>query len=206
MLQRMQAEIGELFRLRMGVDRYHPALFTKFVERKHLVIGLCKQKTGLLGDPQDNRNAFSSAPSYNSSSSEIDAETTVWPSSLISSLSDLVSPIFSAESPYFTAISWIRGTFPGSHEITTRLASSPKSTNSGGSSCEERLTIIPTPFLKPHSAKVTPKPPSEQSCADSRRPVGAISTSAFCRAASFSISISGGYPQSAPRISFAYSE
>ena len=35
MLKRMQAEIGELLRLRMRVDRDHPALFSKFIERQH---------------------------------------------------------------------------------------------------------------------------------------------------------------------------
>src|SRR5262249_32686962 len=107
MLQRMQAEIGELFRLRMRVDPDHPALFTKFVDRKHLAMAFVSKKAELLGDLQDDksaspasgsvRNAFSSAPSYHSCSSAIDAETTLWPSSLISSRSDVVSPIVSAE-------------------------------------------------------------------------------------------------------------
>jgi hypothetical protein len=36
----MQPEVSELLRFRMGIDRYHPALFTKFVEMEHLEISL----------------------------------------------------------------------------------------------------------------------------------------------------------------------
>src|SRR5882672_3399719 len=36
MLERVQAEIGKLLRLRMGMNGHHPALFSKFIERKHL--------------------------------------------------------------------------------------------------------------------------------------------------------------------------
>ena len=38
MLQRMQAEVGKLLRLGVGVDCHHTALFAKFVDRKHLAL------------------------------------------------------------------------------------------------------------------------------------------------------------------------
>ena len=38
MLQRMQAEVSELLRLRMGVDGHHPAFVVKFVGSQHLAL------------------------------------------------------------------------------------------------------------------------------------------------------------------------
>ena len=40
MLQRVQAEVSKLLRLRMGVDRYHAALVMKFVGRQHSALSL----------------------------------------------------------------------------------------------------------------------------------------------------------------------
>ena len=40
MLQRVQAQVSELLRLRVRIDRHHPALFAKFVGSQHLAISL----------------------------------------------------------------------------------------------------------------------------------------------------------------------
>jgi hypothetical protein len=45
MLQRVQAEVGERLRLRMGVDRNYAALIAKFVAFSHQLSALSFQKT-----------------------------------------------------------------------------------------------------------------------------------------------------------------
>ena len=112
----------------------------------------------------------------------------------------------SAEMPCFPAISLILSTLCGSQETRIRLASSPNRTNSGTSPYELRSTCAPMPRAKPHSARVTAKPPSEQSLADSTSPSPIISTIAFCRPLPCSSSSDGGKPQTWPRISLAYSD
>ena len=87
-----------------------------------------------------------------SRNSETVADTTIWPSSLISTRPAAVSPITSAERPYFTATCWILAEVLRSQEMTTRLASSPNKTNSGGSPCEAKSTSTPMPW-NPDSAQ-----------------------------------------------------
>src|ERR1700690_1816542 len=109
------------------------------------------------------RSAFSSAPSYTLRNSEIAADTTTCPSSLISTRSGAVSPINSAAMPYFNATCSILPMFSRSHDMTTRLASSPNSSNSGGNPSDVTFTFIPMPLASPDSTSVTAMPPSEQS-------------------------------------------
>src|SRR6185369_8727718 len=205
MLQRMQPQVSQLLSFRVSVDGNHSALVMEFVEhdsyqpsafsqpsKAHVGAGVSRaqpsearqllQSAAIVSTSA--RSAFSSAPSYTSRNSEIAADTTTRPSSLISTRSGAVSPINSAVMPYFTATCWILPKFSRSHEMTTRLASSPNRTNSGGSPSEVRSTFIPIPLASPDSTSATVIPPSEQSWAESKISIWAISISAFCNPAS----------------------
>src|SRR6266403_1031247 len=127
--------------------------------------------------------ARSSADSYPARSSATEANTTTRPSSLISTCAGTVSPSTSTKSPYFLAISLILGSWLRSHEITTRLASSPNKANSGGSPFDAMSTRKPIPVAKVGSARATASPPEEQSCADSISPAWIMSIKHFCSAA-----------------------
>src|SRR5579864_7816927 len=180
MLQRMQAQVGERLRLGVRVDRNHPALITKFVRLQHSALshqpsvkpprdpchpeGLQPRRTYALQSAATAgslRNARSSDPSYPSRNSEIEADITTRPSTLISKFPETVSPNDSAKMPAFPATSLIRATSVGSHEITIRLASSPNSTNSGESPWELTFTEHPISFANEDSANATASPPSE---------------------------------------------
>ena len=66
-------------------------------------------------------------------------------------------------------------------------------------------TSAPNAVSKQHSASVTARPPSAQSCADRIRPLATPSTSTRCSAASRSRSSSGGTPRTSPCTTFRYS-
>src|SRR5450755_4385582 len=187
MLQRMQPEVSQFLSLRVGVDCNDPALVMEFIE-SHLAISpqlsaisntTCGQPPSAVQSSEARqsqsaatasgsvRSAFSNALSYTWRNSETAADTTTRPSSLISIRSIAVSPINSAAIPYFNATCWILPTLSRSQEITTRLASSPNRTNSGGNPNDVRSTFIPMPLASPDSISVTAIPPSEQSCAES---------------------------------------
>src|SRR2546425_4201204 len=179
MLQRVKSQIGQRLRLRVPVNRHHSAFFSKFIERNHLVtrkhFEFSNRKSKIVNQSAAAAagsllSTLSSAPSYSPLNSATDADTTTWPSILISTCCPTVSPMISAESPYFTAICWIPNRLPRSQEITTRLASSPNSTNSAGRPCAARFTFNPTPRGNADSASATATPPSEQSCAESTSP------------------------------------
>src|SRR5579871_1758543 len=219
MLQGMQPEVGKLLRLGMVEDRHHAALVVKFIETWHLAIGPWQNDNLSAHDDKPYSasysastssgsafNAACSADSYVTLNSATEAAIATCPSTLISSRSAIVSPRTSAAIPCCPAICWIRATWAGSQEMTMRLASSPNSTNSAGKPCDASFTRAPTPFGNAFSASATASPPSEQSCTDSARPWRTTSITAFCSAASFSRSSSGGYPHSCPRISLAYSD
>src|SRR5207248_1296917 len=196
MLQSVQSEIGKLLCFGVRVNSHHHAFIAELVRSKHVsspapVLNqyCCHSATTASGSAC---KAFSSALSYPSCNSRTAADTTTLPSSLISIRSDTVSPMNSAEIAYFTAICWTAVRLSRSHEMTTRLASSPNRMNSGGNPRDASSTLIPVRLLNADSARVTAIPPSEQSWAESSNFASAISTSAFCRTASFSSSSSGG--------------
>src|SRR5581483_367854 len=141
-------------------------------------------------------SAFSRALSHAAFSSDTAAETTTLPSTRISNWLEVVWPISAAPTPHFTATSWIRWSFSGSQEITTRLASSPNRTYSAARPLDSKSSSAPTSRGNPDSATATAKPPSEQSCADSISPCSASSIRQFCSAASFFSSRAGGKPHS----------
>src|SRR5579862_9079205 len=139
-LQRMQSQVGELLGFRIAEDGDHSAFVVKFVER-HRDSAFSNQNLAIRHCAC---SAASSAPSYNLLSSSTVADTTACPSNLISICSGIVSPICSANRPYFPATCWIRESWLWSQEMTIRLASSPKRTNSGESDCEGKSTRTPT--------------------------------------------------------------
>ena len=94
MLQSMQPQVGELFRLGVRINRHHPALFTKFVRQSAM------KHFSLRAKPSVRRHRFrlgsaeavSSDRIHNSRNSETETDTTTRPSSLISICSGTVSP------------------------------------------------------------------------------------------------------------------
>ena len=160
MLQRVQPEVSQLLRLRVSVDRHHSALVMKFVEacsyqplalshhspRRDSVSAAQPSEARQSSNPPPSLPVPSAAPSparlrTPRATRETAADTTTLPSSLISTRSGTVSPITSAEMPYFTATCLILPKFSRSQEITTRLASSPNSTNSGGKPVRRQIDI-----------------------------------------------------------------
>src|ERR1041385_2666249 len=201
MLQRVQPEVGKRLRFGVRVDRDYAAFVVKFVESHKFVLTQSYETNSGSAF-----NAASIAPSYPSRNSFTDADTTTRPSSLISTLSETVCPMTSAERLYFTASCWIRERLLWSQEMITRLASSPNRTNSGDKPLDTRSTLIPKPLANPDSASATANPPSLQSWIESAKPAFDKWTKAFCKALSRSSSRAGGKPQTEPRISLAYSE
>src|SRR5262249_29623994 len=95
MLQRMQAEIRKLLRLRMREDRDDSAFVVEFIEGQHLAIRTLHNQSAATSSTSV-RSAASSADSYFWLNSASGDETTILPSSEISSRSPPVSPMTSA--------------------------------------------------------------------------------------------------------------
>src|SRR5260370_111710 len=89
---------------------------------------------------------------------------------------------------------------------SSQLGCSLNSAISAACFSESIWTSAPIPKGNVASAKVTANPPSEQSWADSSKRCSMVAARNFCRADSCFKSREGGYPQTAPRISLAYSE
>ena len=92
-------------------------------------------------------------------------------------------------------------------EMPTRRTGSPpvESTPPSDAAAGTSISAPMPPESKQLSASVTASPPSEQSCADSSRPLPARSTSSRCSAASAARSSAGGRPRSNPCTVFKYS-
>src|SRR5512146_580359 len=120
------------------VAYFHGQLFCKISGTRRSSVSLCR--------------AWGRASSQAAFSSDTGAATTRLPSTKNSTWLEVVWPMDSAVAPHFTATSWIRLSFSESQEMTTRLASSPKSRYSGARPSDLSSTRAPRSRGKPASA------------------------------------------------------
>jgi len=125
------------------------------------------------------RKPFPSADSYTSRSSDTEADTTTRPPALIfHSFGNGLSEQVQRGAHNFGRTCLIPGSWLGSQDTTTRLASSPTAQIPPGSRLEAKSTRKPIPFANVGSA-ADGQPAREQSCAAPPAPPGSSQTSPF---------------------------
>ncbi len=166
MLQRVEAEVGEVGRLRVAEDAEDTALVLEFVEHG-LLAG-----SALFYAARSPRSTVSSARDHSLLSfAQPAVDSRRCPSIAIDSRSPPVRPIDPGRARRASAASCssaLQVRRP-STDTTTRDADSPKSVRRrvavGRRAGRSTLQPMP-PVPNAHSASVTARPPSEQSCAD----------------------------------------
>src|SRR5215471_13506744 len=228
MLQRVQAEVGELGGFLMAVYPDHPAVVVKVIVNKvgrfrHTLS--CRLARGgppfYSSEPVDPeiheafpdvtaRSRALAQTSRNPATGEsITTRPLCW---MRSAASPVTRPISSAATPYCAASDRRAATLSGA---TLTIARAPHSPNRADSGATGWFNATTAPFgrarpaaceAKQDSAMLTARPPSETSCADRARPLAARPTRQSISRFSPSRSRAGGSPATIRAMVLEYSE
>ena len=219
MLQRMQAQVGELLRLGVGIDRDHATLVVKFVGcNQHLVLSPVRRlEPSELSEPLNFTATFSSDPLSATRLTSALGFVRLFKASDASrnqrrrrhthlaihesrACPETVSPITFRRDAVFSRYFFdSRQRAAGSQETTIRLASSPNRTNPAASPSEAKVNLRSDALGR---SRIPPaRPRFRLRCSHApTRPAHRwiISMIAFCRAASFSSRVPAGSPRARP--------
>src|SRR5260370_27085337 len=194
MLQRVEAEIGELGRLGMAEDSEHTTFVVEVVVEPSVRIN------------HFDRSVFSSELAQASRRSETPLRITACAfHSMRNSPPRVTCPISCAATWYCLAIGSTRAIEPCATDTTARAPRSPNRAASAGSQAA-RVTRPERPWLaKQHSARAVARPPSLTSCAERIAPSAASAARHSMRRLSAVISMAGGAPARLPPTALAHS-
>src|SRR5215475_2760325 len=198
MLQRIKAEIGHVGRFGVTEDAENAAFVFEFVEHGLYATRFAKYCSTAF----DHARSASATASVTASS----------PPTVILIVSPPVRPITRADTPAAFARLSTSAVESAATDTTARVADSPN--NAAARFVSPRFETVTVsidtsapmpPLSKVHSASVTARPPSEQSCADRIRRAFASSTSSACNARSALRSSAGGKPRTIRCATLRYS-
>src|SRR3989449_58927 len=195
MLQRVEAKIGELGRLRMAENAEHATFVVEVVVQHSVWIN------------HFDRSVRSSELAQASRQSETPLRITVCAfHSMRNSPPRVTCPISCAATGYCLAIASTWAIEPCATDTTARAPRSPNSAASAGSRAA-RVTRAERPWLaKQHSARVVARPPSLTSCAERIAPSAASAARHSMSRFSAAMSMAGGAPATMPADTLAYAD
>src|SRR4029077_10354480 len=165
MLQRVEAEIGEVRGFRMAEDAEHTTLVVEMIVGEGELV--CHHEI----------NVRSSELAQTSRRASRGESTTALPLySMRSALPRCTLPSSRAPTPYCLAVARTAASFVGETDTTQRAPRSLKSANSGEAASSKEMRAPSPSVEKQDSARVTAMPPSEMSWADCTEPSEARAT------------------------------